>query len=126
MATLYLIAASFGGHTEIVKLLIYSGADVNISENVFGQTALMVSSMNGFIEVVSFLIYAGANVNAKDNFGITALRSASNNGHSQIVNMLRSAGAMWYLVLQSFAYNKWGFHLLIKEFNLWKINYRLF
>ena len=58
-----LILASHNGYTEIVKLLLEAGADVN-HKSFDGATALILASRNGHTEVVKLLLEAGANVNA--------------------------------------------------------------
>jgi hypothetical protein len=84
--------ASSRGHTEVVRLLLEAGADVNVAAND-GQTALMRAADYGHAETLRLLIDSGADVNAKSNNGITALRFATLKGHSRIVEMLENAGA---------------------------------
>jgi len=74
------VAAQFGC-TEVAKLLITSGADVNagytgLFPNLSGQTALMQAS-RGNIELVNILLAAHADVNAKEGDGETALGEAA-------------------------------------------------
>ncbi|MHC4251452.1 MAG: ankyrin repeat domain-containing protein, partial [Planctomycetota bacterium] len=64
--------AAGGGHTEVVKLLLAAGADVNAGD-VDGQTPLHHAVSEGCLEDVELLIEAGANVNAKDRNGTTPL-----------------------------------------------------
>ncbi|GAH88938.1 unnamed protein product, partial [marine sediment metagenome] len=54
--------ASYHGRTEIIKLLLRQGADVNARNN-FGGTALLLASYAGCKDVVLILIEHGANVN---------------------------------------------------------------
>ena len=90
-----LLKAIRDGNTEMVRMLINRGVDVDIEqEEIFrdeedeedeidddmfeieteaGQTALMIASRRGRIEIVEMLIKAGANMNAKDFDGNTAL-----------------------------------------------------
>ena len=51
--------ASFEGHTEIAKILIENGADVNAKNNI-GETALMWASEREYAEIVKLLKNAGA------------------------------------------------------------------
>ena len=48
------------GHTEIVKLLIAKGADVNKADNKYGITPLYRASSKGHTEIVELLKLAGA------------------------------------------------------------------
>ena len=82
-----LMYASRDGYTDIVKLLIEAGADVNapaismffVINTVFGQkfgetlegfTALMAASEYGHTDIVKLLIEAGADVNAMTEKGV--------------------------------------------------------
>jgi len=56
--------AAWGGHKEIVELLIAEGADVNAKRNT-GVTPLHHAAWNGHKEVAELLIANGADVNAK-------------------------------------------------------------
>src|SRR5207244_2589367 len=67
--------ASGRGHTEVVRILLSSGANPNICDKS-RITPLMVSSQICNIEIVQVLLSAGANVNAIDNQGRTALMFA--------------------------------------------------
>jgi hypothetical protein len=84
--------ASSRGHTEVVRLLLEAGADVNVTAND-GQTALMRAADYGHVEVLQLLLAAGADVNVKSVNGITALRFATLKGNNRIVEMLKAAGA---------------------------------
>lgn len=68
-----LMLAAREGHLEIVKYLIESGADVNMSSGNGGFTPLMLASNNGHIEVVKLLMDNGALVGVKNEFNETAL-----------------------------------------------------
>jgi len=83
-----LIFASKNGYLDIVKLIIYLGADVNATDNNNNITALMEASENGHLETVQFLITNGADVNATDKYKVTALMESAANGHADIVKLL--------------------------------------
>ena len=51
----FLIYASYGGNTEIVRLLLDNGADPNI-RNDYGMTALIAASSRGHNEIVKLLL----------------------------------------------------------------------
>jgi ankyrin repeat protein len=103
--------ASEGGHADVGKLLVASGARVNaVATN--GATALMFAAEGGHADVVKLLLAAGANVNAVAKNGDTALRLASrgddtmstgdlnlklsggpSKGYADTVRLLKAAGA---------------------------------
>ena len=72
-----LIAASTGGQTEIIRLLIEKGADVNLREDVGGSTALLAAAFFGHTEIVEMLIDKGADVNARNLSSETPLDTVS-------------------------------------------------
>jgi len=105
-----LVMASQNGHTEVVKLLLENGADVNMKIKLFGETALWLASQNGHAEIVKLLLDKGADVNVKANdeilrqnfvghfkgyedCSVTALWMASQNGHPEVVKHLLAANA---------------------------------
>ena len=51
-----LMMASANGHTEVVKLLLDNGADVNVKNTDDGVTALFMASANGHTEIVKLLL----------------------------------------------------------------------
>jgi len=87
-----LIVTSTVGHTEVVKILLEKGADVN-SENKYGDTALMGAAAAGQTKIVKALLQKGANVNTKNKYGWSALMMAVKKGHTEVVNLLKQAGA---------------------------------
>lgn len=93
-----LLLASKDGYTEIVRVLIAAGADLNAKSNS-GWTALMEASRDDDIEIAKALIQAGADIYLRSNNGrrggITPLMIASKRGNTEIVNMLKDAGARW-------------------------------
>lgn len=78
--------------TEIVRMLIERGSDVN-AKTTFGGTALMEASFNGHTEIVKVLLKHRADVNAKNNDGQTALMFAKSKGHTEVERLLQQAGA---------------------------------
>lgn len=74
-------AAAGNNQVEIVKLLIESGvnADVTSQKITHGRTALMEATLEENLELIEYLIQAGANVDLEDAQGVTALMEASGN-----------------------------------------------
>ena len=62
------MAASDGGHTDVVNLLLQSGADVSAT----GQdqwTALHVAAVNGHLHTVLVLLASGADIESRTVHG---------------------------------------------------------
>jgi cytohesin len=79
--------AAWGGHKEIVELLIAKGADVNAPQNG-GWTPLHCAAGKGHKEIAELLITAGADVNAKDTDNDTPLDEAD----GETADLLRKHG----------------------------------
>lgn len=71
---------------EILRL-IAAGADLTLTEPLYGATALIKAIRNNNIEIIQALIDANANVNQTSNHN-SALLSAASSGHTQIVQLL--------------------------------------
>lgn len=87
-----LICAASASNTEIARLLIDRGADLE-KKNGIGDTALIVAIRGGYTEVVRLLVDKGANVDARNNDGDTALMEASRCNCIQEAQLLVSKGA---------------------------------
>ena len=87
---LYTINQSKTQPTEIVRVLLDKGANVNQPTNY--KTALMHAADKGYTEIVSLLLSKGAQVNVQTDEG-TALMEAVSSGHTEVVKILLSAGA---------------------------------
>jgi ankyrin repeat protein len=85
-----LIAACWGGHDSVVKMLLGAHAAVNTT---LPYSPLYAASANGYGDVVSMLLGAGAAVNHAYDGGLAALYAASAHGHRLIVSVLLGAGA---------------------------------
>lgn len=84
-----LISASLFGKTEIVKILIDAGAEINIQNND-GSTALHTASFFCRPEIVAMLLKKGADKTIKNNFGSTAYESVAGsfNDVKQVYDMM--------------------------------------
>ncbi|MDT7778372.1 MAG: hypothetical protein QOC99_884 [Acidobacteriota bacterium] len=87
-----LAQAVSNGNREIVRELLWRGAQVNARLN-YKQTALMHLRDNTTADVVRDLLDAGAKVNLRDDDGSTALMAAAEYGSREIVELLLKAGA---------------------------------
>lgn len=75
-------SAACGGHVEVVKELITSGASVEV-HNENGHTPLMEAASAGYVEVARLLLEAGAGINTHSNeFKESALTLACYKGMS--------------------------------------------
>ncbi len=109
-----LTRASFYGHADIVKLLLASGAEVDIttcggeilcaktvqggdpsveSMNTAGATPLVLAAQKGHLDIVRLLLDAGAEKDYKTKNGQTALSLAAQNDHYDVVQFLLEKGA---------------------------------
>jgi len=92
-------------HTEILRMLIAGGADVNANSTgaaklvgvvrggVAGYTPLHEAAEAGKLEHVRMLLDAGARVDVKTAAGDTPLRLATTMGHHKVVTLLKQHGA---------------------------------
>jgi len=87
-----LIAATFMGNLEAVKLHIAAGSDLNVKDP-YGSTALIVAATFDKVEVAKALIEAGADLNLTNNDGSTALHTAAFLCRAEIVEALIENGA---------------------------------
>ena len=88
-----LYAASKIGHSNIVRTLISSGADVNCYNRTrFRRTPLIMASEAGHTETARILIRAGADSTIERKGGDDALSVAASSGHLDTVNALIQEG----------------------------------
>jgi len=90
-----LIVAARDGHTEIVKLLVEAGADVNAVEPTFGAVPLHKAAYNGHVEIIKILCaQPGINLNALGpSNGYTPLHDSIWLGYPECAEVLVKAGA---------------------------------
>ena len=93
------LVTSYRGNSQIVKLLLESGARVN-DQDAAGHTALTMAAQLGRSDNVKLLLEAGANVQLANEHGWTALIHAVNSSGSyhhenmlEIIKRLLAAGA---------------------------------
>lgn len=87
-----LICASEKGHTEIVRLLIKAGAQVNECHDNW-WTPLMHAVSATQVETVRILLTSGADVNAKNLHGQTALDLAIKWSSKEMEDLLKKYDA---------------------------------
>ena len=80
------------GHMEFVKLLVTSGAEVNVAD-MFGRTVLHYAALDGEWEMVKWLVEHGADVENKDNFRRRVLLDVAVKEEWEVVKWLVERGA---------------------------------
>lgn len=90
-----LLVASREGRTDMVKLLLERGADVNAMENTFGAVPLHKATYNGHAEITRILArHPGIDLNFQGaSNGYTPLHDALWHGFEQCAKILVDAGA---------------------------------
>uniref|UniRef100_A0A8C2MIG6 Ankyrin repeat domain 31 n=1 Tax=Cricetulus griseus TaxID=10029 RepID=A0A8C2MIG6_CRIGR len=84
--------ASREGNLPLVKVLIQSGAVVNLKDNA-GWTPLHEASSEGFGDVITELLEAGAHVNCESMDGTLPLHAAAAGSHLKAAEILLEHGA---------------------------------
>lgn len=90
-----LILAARNGNTELLKLLLDRGANVNArtSSDESGTSALDEVATDGRLELVRLLLDRGAEIKHKKK-GFTALHKAAMNGRLEVMKLLLQKGAI--------------------------------
>jgi len=86
------MSAAFGGHTEILKLLLAAKSDVTPADRV-QKTAMVYAAGQGATACVQALLDHGVGVNQRYANGATALMWAAAYGHVDTVKLLLARGA---------------------------------
>ncbi|KAF9009620.1 ankyrin repeat-containing domain protein [Cyathus striatus] len=84
-------AASAGGHLELVKFLLDSGADPNLTGQGEYEHSLITATTSGDFSIVELLLQRGVNPNLRETK--YALQTASANGNTKLVKLLLEYGA---------------------------------
>ncbi|MGC9472405.1 MAG: ankyrin repeat domain-containing protein [Bacteroidales bacterium] len=80
--------------TLAVKKLIAGGADLNVQDEMMGNTPLSLAVTSNQPGMVRILIDAGANINHRDKiYGYTPLMQALNSNYTEVAKILLEAGA---------------------------------
>lgn len=87
-----LLQAVVKGHTETAKILLQSGADPNVT-NQLRQTPLHDAALFGFLEIGQALIERGADLDVQDHILNTPLHHATQDGHLAFISLLIQHGA---------------------------------
>lgn len=87
-----LIAASYGGHAEVVGALIGGGAEIETTDEN-GLAPLHAACLLGHVEVIKAILGAGAHVDKATPSGFTALMFAADHGHVEALRVLIASGA---------------------------------
>jgi len=87
-----LMLAAWSGHSDIIRLLINAGADVNAIGGPLGGTALHSALWEGFESSIEALLEApNLNLSATGRSGLTAREVARRDGRYEIARMLEEA-----------------------------------
>ncbi len=84
-------AATVNGRTEIARILLNNGAEVD-HQDADGHTPLTVAALKGQVEIARMLMEKGANVHLSDG-SFTPLMYAVMKGQAEIARMLMEKGA---------------------------------
>ncbi|KAL3878317.1 hypothetical protein ACJMK2_030680 [Sinanodonta woodiana] len=82
--------AAFHNNTEVIRILLNCGADINAGDAKSGRTILHWAAESGKEELVDLLLLSkDLNINSETYDGITAFELAGANGHLEIMRKLR-------------------------------------
>jgi len=81
------------GHSEVIRVLLGAGADVNTPHPEVQATPLQYAAQGGHLDAVRTLLDAGAKTDPADRYGRTPLMWAALEGHGPVVQELLRRGA---------------------------------
>lgn len=90
-----LTGAVAGGHVDLVKWLLESGANANYKYGP-GYSPLLTAAANGNLEIIKLLLAHGADPAAKTNDGKSALELAQESKHPSVVEFLNNLPASFH------------------------------
>lgn len=93
----FLLVASGKGELELVKAMLDSGADPNMTDRK-GLTPLMYAARKDEQEVIKLLLARGADIDAKDKSGWSALMVAIKKDHPEMARLLLENGANPHII----------------------------
>jgi len=76
-----------GGHVEVVRYLLSTGADCNIAESTGGYTPLHWAASHGNLETIEALVEAGADPTVADRQGRLPIDMARKHGFRQMYSL---------------------------------------
>ncbi len=77
------------GNTAVLKLLIEAGADLNLQDPTYGNTAAMWAACHNQKDTLQMLINADAKLDFKNKAGETITAIARKQGHTEILKLLQ-------------------------------------
>ena len=88
LTPLMVVCHSHTPNIDLVKLLVQSGADINVEEGKTKVTALLQAIMSGHTQIVQYLLDKGADINALSKDGNSSLMTACYYQHEDIIHLL--------------------------------------
>jgi hypothetical protein len=82
------------GHSDIVEILLSSGADVSLTDARHGRSVLHLAALYGHLPVVRHLLSYGASGETKDNHGRTPYYYSAKHGHRAVSETLLAHGSV--------------------------------
>lgn len=86
-----LLAAASGGRTDVVQLLLRSGAAIDHTDTC-GRSALFLAAEIGDLDTVRVLLSAGADVTVREKGGATVLHAAAAAGDVGVMELCLERG----------------------------------